>query len=109
VHLPVEVVVRVGLPGAETTARLAALLDHQDFRCAGAAAWALARRAADDACFAALWRRRDLDAEAVQFAVARAAAVRADPALVPALRELRAQARERALRTRFDEVIAALG
>jgi hypothetical protein len=108
VHLPVEVVARVGLPDAAIMGRLAALLDHPDFRCAGAAAWALASRAVDEACFAALWQRRDHRLEAVQFAVAHAAEIRADRTLVPALRELRARARESALYSRFDEVITAL-
>jgi hypothetical protein len=71
-------------------------------------AWALASRAPDGACFAALWARRDHRLEAVQFAIARAVEIRADRALVPALRELRARACESALCGRFDEVIAAL-
>lgn len=108
VHLPRELARRFVRDDAGTRARVAALLEHPDFRCVHAAAWILAEEATHDGCFAALWAARARPLAGLSFALARAAELRRDPALLPDLEHLRAAAREPTLRTRWTEVITAL-
>ncbi len=82
-HMPLGSLLAMGKPDADTTARLARALTHDDSRSRDCSAAILAEFSADDTMFAALWKRRTSarDTDGMCWAMMRAAEVRRAPEL----------------------------
>jgi hypothetical protein len=82
-HMPMSALLAMGRPDAETAQRLVQALGNEDFRARDVAAAILAELSADDALFAALWKRRTTarESDGMCWAMMRAAEVRRAPEL----------------------------